>query len=213
MDRKQFWGLIDSVNDLVDVNYQEAVLKATREALCELSSGEIVEWYEVYQELHKEAYRDDLWDAVEACGIHATDDGFIDFRAWLISRGQAVYEAVITAPDSLFMYVPNPRAANFELYGYVSADAFAEKACREALGDFGFEGYKNKWLYDHRAAIEENAEWNGSTIEVAGERLFYSKLCVKYDMFEKPLDAKLNEAKAKAGENPEAVKDENKGLY
>ena len=194
MNRKTFWCLIESVNNRVDVNDQEAVLKATREALCELSSGEIAEWYEVYRELHKEAYRDDLWDAVAACGIHATDDGFIDFRAWLISRGREVYEAVMAAPDSLSAYVPNPREANFELYGYITADAFAEKACREALGDFWFEGYKNKWLYDHRAAIEENAEWNGSTIEVAGERLFYSKLCVKYDMFAKPLDAVLDEA-------------------
>ena len=197
MDRKQFWGLIDSVNNKVDVNDQEAVLKATREALCELSSDAIVEWYELYRELHKEAYRDDLWDAVADCGIHATDDGFIDFRAWLISQGQKVYEAVMAEPKSLSAYVPNPREANFESYGYVSADAFAEKACREALGDFGFEGYKNKWLYDHRAAIEDNAEWNGISVEVSGERLFYSELVGKYDIFkkpQKPLDAVLDEA-------------------
>ena len=194
MDRKRFWGLIEAVNNRIDVNDQEAVLKATREALCSLPVEEITGWYEVYRALHKEAYLDELWDAVADCGIHATDDGFIDFRAWLISRGQKVYEAVMAEPKSLSAYVPNPREANFELYGYVSADAFAEKACREALGDAGFEVYKNKWLYDHLPAIEENASWNGSTLEVAGERLFYSRLCGEYDMFEKPLEAKLNEA-------------------
>ena len=215
MDKKQFWGLIEAVNNKVYVNDQEAVLKATREALCGLSFDEIVEWYKIYRELHKKAYRDDLWDAVAACGIHATDDGFIDFRAWLISRGQVVYEAVMAVPETLSAYVPTPREANFELYGYITADAFAEKACRDALGDAGFEAFKKEWLLENRDAIEENADWNGQSPEVSGERLFYSELVGKYDIYknpQKPLDATLSEAKAKAGENPEAAKDEDKGL-
>ena len=31
----------------------------------------------------------------------SSDDGFHYFRAWLISRGQAVYEAAVANPDSL----------------------------------------------------------------------------------------------------------------
>lgn len=219
MDNKFFWGLIDSVNSKVDVNDQEAVLKATREALCELSSGEIAKWYEVYRELHKEAYRDDLWDEVEACGIHATDDGFIDFRAWLISRGQEVYEAVMAKPESLSSYVPNPREANFELYGYISADAFAEKACKEALGDVSFADYKEEWILENRDAIEENAEWNGLSPDVCGERLFYSGLLRKYDIYEKSmaeksLDEKMAEAKERVTESELSEgEDREKGLF
>ena len=213
MDKKMFWGLIASVNDKVDVNDQEAVLKATREALCELSSKEITEWYEIYQELHKAAYRDDLWDVVEECGIHATDDGFIDFRAWLISRGREVYEAVMENPGVLAGYVPEPREANFELYGYVSADAFSEKACREALGDEGFEAFKREWMEENREDIEENAEWNGLSVEVCGERLFCNALLMKYDIHEKPLEARLVEAEERSAGVPEKGTDEEKGLF
>ena len=154
-----------------------------------------------------------MWDAVEACGIHATDDGFIDFRAWLISRGQEVYEAVIADPDSLSAYVPKPREANFELYGYVSWDADAEKACREALGDEGFAAFRNEWLTENKEDIEENADWNGLSLEVAGDRLFCSMLLGKYDIHEKSLDARLNEAEERSSEMSEKMKDEEKGLF
>lgn len=217
MDRNEFWGLIGSVNLKVDIDDQEAVLRATREALCELSSGEIAQWYEVYRELHNEAYRDDLWDAVAACGIHASDDGFIDFRAWLISRGQEVYEAVLADPRVLADYVPEPREANFELYGYVSVDAYSERMCRDLLGDVEFEAFKENWLIENKSDIEELADWNGSSIEEAGEKMFYSTLLMKHDIFkaldEKPLQDRLDEAKARSADVSDKVKDEEKGLF
>lgn len=205
-----FWGLIDSVNAQVACDDKEKVLKATREALCELSSGEIAEWYEIYRDLHKAAYRDDLWDAVEACGIHATDDGFIDFRAWLISRGQEVYEAVMVRPESLSAYVPEPREANFELYGYISSDAFAEKACREALGNDGFAAFKMEWIADHQADIEENAEWNASSVELCSEKLFYSMLVKECGTL--TLEAKLQKAQKEAEQASRGLEDKDKRL-
>ena len=217
MDKNKFWDLIASVNAQVDVDDKESVLKATREALCELSSEEIVEWYSVYRELHHAAYRDDLWDAVEACGIHATDDGFIDFRAWLISRGQAVYDAVVAHPGVLGAYVSDPQEADFELYGYVSSDAYAVKVCKETLGDEGFEVFKEEWLQQHGEAIEENAEWNGLSPEVAGERLFHNALLMKHDIYEvlekTSLQEKLVEAEERSAEVKEKEREEEKGLF
>lgn len=40
------------------------------------------------------AYKYGLWSAVRLMG-HATDDGFTDFRAWLISQGKEAYFAAL----------------------------------------------------------------------------------------------------------------------
>ena len=46
------------------------------------------------------AYKYGLWSAVRLMG-HATDDGFTDFRAWLISQGKEAYFAALKEPDTL----------------------------------------------------------------------------------------------------------------
>lgn len=48
------------------------------------------------------AYKYGLWSAVRLMG-HATDDGFTDFRAWLISQGKEAYFAALKEPDTLAM--------------------------------------------------------------------------------------------------------------
>lgn len=48
-----------------------------------------------------EAYRWDLWAAAYIIGGGCSDDGFMDFRATLISHGREIYEQALEDPESL----------------------------------------------------------------------------------------------------------------
>jgi len=69
--------------------------------LASLSNDEMIAFIADYQKYHAEAYRWDLWGAAYLINGGCSDDGFIDFRDWLVARGRAVYEAAILDPDSL----------------------------------------------------------------------------------------------------------------
>lgn len=47
------------------------------------------------------AYRSDLWDAAYIIGCGCGDDGFMDFRAWLVGQGREVYENALLEPETL----------------------------------------------------------------------------------------------------------------
>ena len=82
----------------------------------------------------RRSYRWDLWGAAFLLRGGCSDDGFDYFRAWLISRGRAVYEAALADPDSLaglFETAPSPREGwRVELEELMSAapDAYRQVA-------------------------------------------------------------------------------------
>ena len=77
----------------------------------------------------------------------------------------------------------------------------------------GFAAFKKEWLLENRDAIEENADWNGLSLEVCGERLFHSMLVGKYDIYEKPLETKLAEAEERSAEVSKKDKDGEKEFF
>ena len=134
MDKETFWNVIGEVSRCVDGGDQEAVLEATRKKLMEFSAADIARWHEirgVYMEL---AYRNELWAACAATGTHCSDDGFIDFRSWLISQGRDVYMQVLQDPDSLAEVDIPAEGADFEAYGYVAINTYAQKKEIETKG-------------------------------------------------------------------------------
>lgn len=61
------------------------------------------------------------------CG-GCSDDGFDYFRYWLISRGEAVYKAAVSNPDSLAA-IADPENDDYERedIAYIARDIFTEK--------------------------------------------------------------------------------------
>lgn len=55
-----------------------------------------------------------------------SDDGFIDFRSWLIAQGKAVYDAALADPESLAGHITEGFAA-FEEIAYVPIEVFEAK--------------------------------------------------------------------------------------
>ena len=132
MNKEQFWRIVDDVRSSADPRDQEAILFALQEQLRKLPSAEIMEWQEIFQFYDDAAYRDELWAASGAMGAHCSDDGFMDFRSWLISQGRDVYMAALRDPESLAEVDTEGQSLNFEQYAYVAPKAYAQRRAYEA---------------------------------------------------------------------------------
>lgn len=124
MNKEQFWEIIDSVNQTSAGQARETCLAQVQNKLVEGTLKDIMDWYLIFQEYHEAAYRYELWAASAALGAHYTDDGFIDFRSWLISRGKRVYMDAMQDPDSLAAVPRKGEDLNFESFGYLAHGAY-----------------------------------------------------------------------------------------
>lgn len=132
MNKDTFWEIIDRVNEAVDRNDQRAVLIETENQLMKYPASDIATWHQIRQTYTDIANRNDLWVACAATESHCTDDGFIDFRSWLISQGKETYMATLHNPDSLAERDIPAGSADFELYGYVAYDAYTQRKALES---------------------------------------------------------------------------------
>lgn len=127
MNKDQFWQVIDSINQKSVNKDRESKLCIAAELLLQYTLEDIMDWHLILEEYSGAAYRNDLWVASASIGAHYTDDGFIDFRYWLISRGKEAYMKAIRDPDSLAAIPLNGEEPNFERFGYVAYHAFEAK--------------------------------------------------------------------------------------
>jgi len=95
MSVEEFWQIIDNVKD------SENPYRDIKIHLDKLPIGKLISYQEHFDIFHSKAYRWDIWIAVSIGNNGCSDDGFTDFRNWLISRGKNVYEAVLENPDNL----------------------------------------------------------------------------------------------------------------
>ena len=91
MDQKGFWSLIDAVNKEVSPEDTDGILKATQEKLLQLPLREILDFHNLLTLYMDLADIPDLVAAATIINDGISDDGFTDFRAWLVSRGREVY--------------------------------------------------------------------------------------------------------------------------
>ena len=76
-----------------------------------------------------------LWDAASIVKEYGcSDDGFIDFRAWLIAQGKEVYMNALKEPDTLADIVPYGNCS-FERMLYVGNRAYKQLTGRSAYDD------------------------------------------------------------------------------
>ena len=100
MNRKSFWSLIDHARAAAggDPRRQVGTLE---QALMQLTPDEVLGFDRHFCTLHARADTPGLWGAAQVIGGSCSDDGFADFRGWLIARGKRVYEQALADPDTL----------------------------------------------------------------------------------------------------------------
>lgn len=126
MDTNRFWNIVGTPRA---GETEDEILERVGDALASLPDEDLIGYQQRYDRLHASAGRDDLWAAgVLLNGGYCSDDGFVDFRAWLISRGRAAYEAAMHDPDSLAALAveqdDDGPSASFEAFGYQVQEAW-----------------------------------------------------------------------------------------
>jgi Protein of unknown function (DUF4240) len=91
MTLDQFWEHIDATRD------PDSLV----ERLAELPPDEILDFEYFWHTTSAQAYRWNLWGAAYLINGGCSDDGFIDFRSWLMLQGRKVFDAALANPDSL----------------------------------------------------------------------------------------------------------------
>ena len=126
MDKAGFWKIIDNSRNEADGD-PEQQLEILGELLQELPPDEIVSFDRHLSEYHARADHWDLWGAAYIIGGGCSDDGFMDFRGWLISRGEAAYEAAMADPESLVNVVKeHDGECQVEGYQYIASQVWEE---------------------------------------------------------------------------------------
>ena len=170
MDTSTFWEIIEASSAGTDGDLDEQC-EQLRELLSERPVEEIVKFQRIFDELHNRAYTWDLWGAAYVIGGGCSDDGFIDFRGWLIAKGQQAYESALADPNSLVDVVqPADEDCQFEPFQYVAGEVWCEKTGQD-LGEFP------------RSGGNIGNEPTGAPWEEEGDDLpqRFPKLCEKFD--------------------------------
>jgi hypothetical protein len=124
MAPKPFWDLIAFSSRPT----QDAQRRALQAELEKLEKDEIVAFDVGLWHLLGQANRVDLWAAAYLIRGGCSDDSFLYFRCWLVSRGKQVFEEALTDPDSLVGVVDPTGRYNFELILEAPSQAWENRA-------------------------------------------------------------------------------------
>jgi len=99
MDKEKFWKIIDDAR--ASGGGWKDMLDPLVDSLAQLDPQDIVHFKQIYDEYQNLANKEKLWAAAAVMNNGCSDDGFIDFRAWLLAQGKEVYVNALAEPDSL----------------------------------------------------------------------------------------------------------------
>lgn len=112
MTAAEFWKLIESTKRSDPDEHVEKLVGK----LVKMDEKSIFEFGRHWDSFHTKAYMWALWGAAYIINGGCSDDGFIDFRSWLILQGEAIYSAALSDPESLTKVRVEPDEATAECY-------------------------------------------------------------------------------------------------
>ena len=131
INKDTFWELIAQTKE-----HPNAPSEWLIERLMDLGAEQAKKFDDIINAYMSLADQYGLWAAasVMECGS-CSDDGFIDFRGWLIAQGREVYMAALKDPDSLadVQVYPDYHVDGFQ---YIGAVAYENLTRRETYEDF-----------------------------------------------------------------------------
>ena len=133
INKESFWDLIHEAKNACGQD-MDAMLAYLKDRLVSMGPTQAQNFHDIIHAYEDLADKFGLWDAAGIMKEYGcSDDGFIDFRAWLIAQGREVYFAALADPDSLADVVPYGDCC-FEQLSYV--------------GDYAYEQLTGKSAYD-----------------------------------------------------------------
>ncbi len=137
MNVDHFWQLIESSREGFDPGRTDGNMEQQREELrkllLKLPPQEIIDFRNHLLEQMNAAFHWDLWGAAYIIAGGCSDDGFVDFRSWLISMGRRAFENAVSDAESLMEVADTPGIEDvfFEGFPEVPAQAYGELTGRE----------------------------------------------------------------------------------
>lgn len=128
MNSDVFWELIERSKQEANGSFEKQTAILT-DILVGFELKEIIEFQGLYVQKQGESYRQLLWEVCDFITCVGGEQNFLNFRAWLISRGKEVFTKALENPDSLHEILDstNREDASFELFSYVAAHAYEVK--------------------------------------------------------------------------------------
>src|SRR4051794_34892070 len=125
MDEIGFWKLIDTSRNEADGDAEKQVAALVRE-LSRMPVEEIISYEELFIHYLDQSYDTRLWAAGNIID-ELSDDGFLDFRAWLVSRGRDAFVRCLKDPEELTAVAKVGEMVTAEEMGIVSHRAYKLK--------------------------------------------------------------------------------------
>jgi hypothetical protein len=168
MEWKQFWRIIEQAYQPDGPDHFEAL----KEELDKLKWFEVVAFQARFDEAMAAANLIDLWGAAYLIQGGCSDDGFRDFRCWLIGRGRHAYEAAIKNPDWLADILDGDPVDGFGL------DAAAVRVYEAKTGMSDFYERLDREEEDLPPPPPEGVDWDFEDEEEMKHR--FPRLCHLY---------------------------------
>jgi hypothetical protein len=125
MDVDKFWKLVEKTHQ-ISQGAPDKQANLLIDELAKLSETNSLSYQSILDDLMDKAYIAELWDVavIMASGWGCSDDGFIDFRAWLIGQGRDVFEKALSDPERLVDVVEFGQETPWEALLYVAMYAY-----------------------------------------------------------------------------------------
>ena len=140
-----FWELISQAKERCGQD-QDAFAQWLEDRLTEMGPEQALHFDAIIHGYRDLAYKYGIWSAASILCDGCSDDGFIDFRGWLIAQGREVYMAALKKPDSL-ADVPAYGGCCFESLSYVGGSVYEKLT--------GCSSYDTFDRAAHQALLEE----------------------------------------------------------
>lgn len=162
MNEQQFWDLIQPT---LSAQRTETQMELLYQALSGLSTPDLLGFNTIFLQQMDRAYTWDLWAAAYTIHGGCSDDGFIDFRAWLITRGKDLFEKALAHPDTL-AGLPKEvllESLDWEEFNYLAAEVYEERTEYDIEDD---EAYRETDLREDPSGVE----WEEDNLNALQER-------------------------------------------
>lgn len=189
INKDTFWVLMAGAKEHCGQN-QDAFLQWVEDRLSEMAPEQALNFDAIIHGYRELAYKYGLWTAASILCDGCTDDGFIDFRGWLIAQGKGAYMSALKDPDSL-ADIPVHGRCCFESISYAGDSVYRKLTGRSANSCFDRAAYlalveelKKDIVYGK--GIDCPYTWSEAAVhlpKLCGKYLTPQELawCIKYD--------------------------------
>ena len=177
INKESFWDLIHEAKNACGQD-MDAMLAYLKDRLVSMGPAQAQNFHDIIHAYEDLADKYGLWDAAGIMKEYGcSDDGFIDFRAWLIAQGREVYFAALADPDSLADVVPYGDCC-FEQLSYVGDYAYEQLTGKSAYDQTDWSAYEALLM-----KLEQDIVYKGGIEfprEGADLKKYLPRLCAKH---------------------------------